>query len=49
MVLKLETVIVEVKKGFESSVNSDGTQTLDSSFLVRMSFESSVNSDGTQT
>ena len=34
---------------FESSVNSDGTQTISIMDIVRHWFESSVNSDGTQT
>ena len=34
---------------FESSVNSDGTQTLFNALTLAISFESSVNSDGTQT
>ena len=34
---------------FESSVNSDGTQTLISNWWDTLMFESSVNSDGTQT
>ena len=34
---------------FESSVNSDGTQTARCTILCMGMFESSVNSDGTQT
>ena len=34
---------------FESSVNSDGTQTGVDPYMYAKSFESSVNSDGTQT
>ena len=34
---------------FESSVNSDGTQTAGDLLRVSGVFESSVNSDGTQT
>ena len=34
---------------FESSVNSDGTQTFKISYNSMVEFESSVNSDGTQT
>ena len=34
---------------FESSVNSDGTQTLFSADLIMTGLESSANSDGTQT
>ena len=34
---------------FESSVNSDGTQTLERKLSIAVGFESSVNSDGTQT
>ena len=34
---------------FESSVNSDGTQTFWKVFNKAIAFESSVNSDGTQT
>ena len=34
---------------FESSVNSDGTQTLRGEKIGNNLFESSVNSDGTQT
>ena len=34
---------------FESSVNSDGTQTLHPLYGLQNLFESSVNSDGTQT
>ena len=37
------------KQVFESSVNSDGTQTFCSVGHKDISFESSVNSDGTQT
>ena len=40
-------IIVALK--FESSVNSDGTQTINWSLDVLVAFESSVNSDGTQT
>ena len=36
-------------KEFESSVNSDGTQTILCRCLHNQVFESSVNSDGTQT
>ena len=34
---------------FESSVNSDGTQTILHICFSKVQFESSVNSDGTQT
>ena len=34
---------------FESSVNSDGTQTFIGKRMNKALFESSVNSDGTQT
>ena len=34
---------------FESSVNSDGTQTKECEIMAEYLFESSVNSDGTQT
>ena len=34
---------------FESSVNSDGTQTSRATYRGKVVFESSVNSDGTQT
>ena len=34
---------------FESSVNSDGTQTKYLMIAIKDAFESSVNSDGTQT
>ena len=34
---------------FESSVNSDGTQTATTAATRTWEFESSVNSDGTQT
>ena len=34
---------------FESSVNSDGSQTINDVFEVHQQFESSVNSDGSQT
>ena len=34
---------------FESSVNSDGTQTNGYCVSIELMFESSVNSDGTQT
>ena len=37
------------KVEFESSVNSDGTQTKAKAVTIEWLFESSVNSDGTQT
>ena len=49
MVLKLCRIVLIVLFGFESSVNSDGTQTLDNKSAQHGQFESSVNSDGTQT
>ena len=39
----------DIPTEFESSVNSDGTQTLKSGSFPDVTFESSVNSDGTQT
>ena len=41
--------MVHSRNTFESSVNSDGTQTGETLDAVTTSFESSVNSDGTQT
>ena len=49
MVLKLCYHLKRPLNAFESSVNSDGTQTTFQKFIVCHMFESSVNSDGTQT
>ena len=49
MVLKLIAGAVFLLLLFESSVNSDGTQTIRSKLADGYGFESSVNSDGTQT
>ena len=49
MVLKLCRYLLCKCGAFESSVNSDGTQTVDVSSFSSSVFESSVNSDGTQT
>ena len=49
MVLKLSNGIYNWVVEFESSVNSDGTQTVAVPIASDVSFESSVNSDGTQT
>ena len=49
MVLKLYRLIETITIKFESSVNSDGTQTRELPQQERQQFESSVNSDGTQT
>ena len=49
MVLKLRPCTAKTFAAFESSVNSDGTQTLRAQSTHARRFESSVNSDGTQT
>ena len=49
MVLKLCLFNKARKSLFESSVNSDGTQTSVHRRICALLFESSVNSDGTQT
>ena len=49
MVLKLESKEQKYFLQFESSVNSDGTQTYIAIYSGTHKFESSVNSDGTQT
>ncbi len=49
MVLKPVNCVVSGWSAFESSVNSDGTQTLLNNCRYPSMFESSVNSDGTQT
>ena len=49
MVLKQKSKALNLADRFESSVNSDGTQTYCFSTVCKCSFESSVNSDGTQT
>ena len=49
MVLKLLPLSVLPFIMFESSVNSDGTQTNTRASYIELGFESSVNSDGTQT
>ena len=49
MVLKLRRKPYNYTCQFESSVNSDGTQTAQNYKHPYKSFESSVNSDGTQT
>ena len=49
MVLKPFTYVCVNSNEFESSVNSDGTQTSAAWNQVGQRFESSVNSDGTQT
>ena len=42
-------ILISVSVMFESSVNSDGTQTFATLTTSTNEFESSVNSDGTQT
>ena len=49
MVLKLWIEQDILQYMFESSVNSDGTQTDKALYQEPHTFESSVNSDGTQT
>ena len=49
MVLKLIASLSPNCGMFESSVNSDGTQTYEQGVEGVTEFESSVNSDGTQT
>ena len=49
MVLKPLNVLCSLVLLFESSVNSDGTQTYLNKKTAYPMFESSVNSDGTQT
>ena len=49
MVLKLGRAEKRLLRMFESSVNSDGTQTIYIYTKGTRMFESSVNSDGTQT
>ena len=49
MVLKPADLTKAMERRFESSVNSDGTQTSLLSYSKPLPFESSVNSDGTQT
>ena len=49
MVLKPTSRLRLALIAFESSVNSDGTQTAVERSLALCEFESSVNSDGTQT
>ena len=49
MVLKLRVEHSYCQGMFESSVNSDGTQTNHLQSINTSQFESSVNSDGTQT
>ena len=49
MVLKLDWYLKFHYSSFESSVNSDGTQTKQIKEECPDWFESSVNSDGTQT
>ena len=49
MVLKLSPPTKKLCPEFESSVNSDGTQTDSRRGTGQHRFESSVNSDGTQT
>ena len=49
MVLKLQFPLPFWEVLFESSVNSDGTQTYLTDVHMWEKFESSVNSDGTQT
>ncbi len=49
MVLKQSVLTLALEFRFESSVNSDGTQTSTIFEISSILFESSVNSDGTQT
>mgnify|MGYP004550708403 CR=1 FL=1 len=49
MVLKLINSVFAETRLFESSVNSDGSQTFRYVRLIKLAFESSVNSDGSQT
>ena len=49
MVLKPADLTKAMERRFESSVNSDGTQTIPRAIITTPRFESSVNSDGTQT
>ena len=49
MVLKPADLTKAMERRFESSVNSDGTQTVPKAQATAETFESSVNSDGTQT
>ena len=49
MVLKLAAVGDKPHARFESSVNSDGSQTANDLYFLKKGFESSVNSDGSQT
>ena len=49
MVLKPRRHTHKKRRMFESSVNSDGTQTDEKYSKYDIPFESSVNSDGTQT
>ena len=49
MVLKPADLTKAMERRFESSVNSDGTQTNSIESDTIKEFESSVNSDGTQT